>query len=745
MVDSSLLRFLASTEEKNNIAGSPKPLNKKRLRSGSTLTALKLPGNTSKYLCTLESVLFSTLLRDLDLPVKEERVIEEEKRSIRPLGVGDDEKGDLVDYLSSGELLTDITATDNTLQDDEFLQQYTCEHITKVMQSLGAERSVAFEIGYKVERLAFDRARRRSIRQFLRKRDYMWASPDGSGMDVDNELFDVPSVSDSGEDVHLNEMGGSNLESVINVLLHNGLIGTDIVSIMSHTPSLALMISGEEQILEEKAQRKVEVGSVLNSSEELMVDGIDETDTEDVATEVQTVYDASKQILRVLLCDSLGLRKYDARKIIRSCPGLLTSRGSHSAEQVIELMTSLGVSHSALARDKSYLPVLLSRSSSSLFRLVAFLSSDAVRMTVDSIGPLLRRKECSVLLDATALPVLLSRSSSSLFRLVAFLSSDAVRMTVDSIGPLLRRKECSVLLDATAPAEYSSLRKGMLTDGGVAVRIPDPNKLVSRSEDISNIYRRMRSTASFLRFSVGITDLSKVVASYPRVLLLDSLGQVSPVVSFLRDDIGLDQETLPKMIQAFPVILGVSVTEMRSVTDYLISIEVKADSLPKIIRAFPAVLTMNVRSKMKPVVEYLRSIGVVNVGRFITRIPPILGYSVEDELRPKWRFLSYVCECDFFEVVRFPAYFSYPLERVIAPRYHYLKIKGLPLQLVSADDVLRYGDKDFASMVAGDQDGGKRYAQFLKIWRSKVKERGGMTALQITDMVKKARPNALGG
>jgi len=570
MVDSSLLRFLASTEEKNNIAGSPKPLNKKRLRSGSTLTALKLPGNTSKYLCTLESVLFSTLLRDLDLPVKEERVIEEEKRSIRPLGVGDDEKGDLVDYLSSGELLTDITATDNTLQDDEFLQQYTCEHITKVMQSLGAERSVAFEIGYKVERLAFDRARRRSIRQFLRKRDYMWASPDGSGMDVDNELFDIPSVSDSGEDVHLNEMGGSNLESVINVLLHNGLIGTDIVSIMSHTPSLALMISGEEQILEEKAQRKVEVGSVLNSSEELMVDGIDETDTEDVATEVQTVYDASKQVLRLLLCDSLGLRKYDARKIIRSCPGLLTSRGSHSAEQVIELMTSLGVSHSALARDKSYLPVLL------------------------------------------------SRSSSSLFRLVAFLSSDAVRMTVDSIGPLLRRKECSVLLDATAPAEYSSLRKGMLTDGGVAVRIPDPNKLISRSEDISNIYRRMRSTASFLRFSVGITDLSKVVASYPRVLLLDSLGQVSPVVSFLRDDIGLDQETLPKMIQAFPVILGVSVTEMRSVTDYLISIEVKADSLPKIIRAFPAVLTMNVRSKMKPVVEYLRSIGVVNVGRFIT-------------------------------------------------------------------------------------------------------------------------------
>ena len=77
------------------------------------------------------------------------------------------------------------------------------------------------------------------------------------------------------------------------------------------------------------------------------------------------------------------------QQIIRSCPGLLTSRGSHSAEQVIELMTNLEVSHSSLARDKSYLPTLLSQSSSSLFRLVAFLNSDADRMTVDSICPLL--------------------------------------------------------------------------------------------------------------------------------------------------------------------------------------------------------------------------------------------------------------------------------------------------------------------------------------------------------------------
>ena len=46
-----------------------------------------------------------------------------------------------------------------------------------------------------------------------------------------------------------------------------------------------------------------------------MVDGIDKPDKEDVATEVQTVYDVSKRFLCLLLCDLLGLGKYDAQKV----------------------------------------------------------------------------------------------------------------------------------------------------------------------------------------------------------------------------------------------------------------------------------------------------------------------------------------------------------------------------------------------------------------------------------------------
>lgn len=73
-----------------------------------------------------------------------------------------------------------------------------------------------------------------------------------------------------------------------------------------------------------------------------------------------------------------------------------------------------------------------------------------------------------------------------------------------------------------------------------------------------------------------------------------------------------------------------------------------------------------------------------------------------------------MCDFGYFEVVRFPAYFSYPLDKVIVPRYEYLKAKAIPFQLVTIDEVLRYGDTDFARIVVGDRDGGALFSRFLE-------------------------------
>jgi hypothetical protein len=104
--------------------------------------------------------------------------------------------------------------------------------------------------------------------------------------------------------------------------------------------------------------------------------------------------------------------------------------------------------------------------------------------------------------------------------------------------------------------------------------------------------------------------------------------------------------------------------------------------------------------------------------KLCSRLPPVLGYSVERELRPKWEYLSRVCLYPSFELSAFPAYFSYPLDRVIKTRYEYLQfVKKSPTQLLALDLVVRYGDKDFAERVAKDTDGGVAFSKFAKLRR----------------------------
>ena len=88
---------------------------------------------------------------------------------------------------------------------------------------------------------------------------------------------------------------------------------------------------------------------------------------------------------------------------------------------------------------------------------------------------------------------------------------------------------------------------------------------------------------------------------------------------------------------------------------------------------------------------------------------------------PKWNYLRCVCPFPSFEVGRFPAYFSYPLERVIKSRYEYLRdVKRLPVQMLPVDDILRFGDNDFANIIAKD-DGGTEYASYAMERNGKLK------------------------
>jgi len=215
-----------------------------------------------------------------------------------------------------------------------------------------------------------------------------------------------------------------------------------------------------------------------------------------------------------------------------------------------------------------------------------------------------------------------------IFRLVAFLSSDCIKMPFESIGPVIRRMECEKLLDAVAPISNSpsslKAQPTNITDftttctNSLTLDSFLTNDTSSKSRQVDETYKQMMSTATFLVENVQISDLGKVISSFPSALLLDRDTQIRPSLEFLMTVVGIDMDEIPRIIESFPLLLAANVTNMDIATQYLLSLEVSPDVIGSIVRAFPSILTLSVEEKMMPVVAFLKQIGVTNIGRFVT-------------------------------------------------------------------------------------------------------------------------------
>lgn len=586
-----------------------------------------------------------------------------------------------------------------------WLGQYNRYRVASVLvgeDGQQVEESLALAAGERVQSQALSRTARRRVREFLKERDRAWtASTEDSTSDGTSNSGAAAAAAGNGKPQSSSKAAvepvipSYGMQDVVDMFLSYGFTAKDIAEIFIHSPGVALM---------RPRPKRVSAATIT------FFDGSNDTDTRAITTDDngndnvftissgngETLQETVDRVFVNLLQGTLKLRKYDARKVIRNCPALLTMRGSRSAEHIIVLLQQLGVSTNSIARDKNALPTLLSRSPAAIFRLIAFLSSDAVRMPMNKIGPLLRRSECQELLDTVApVPAATDSSSSS----SSAVSNDHMETYNDD--------------GATDPGVVSAL-------WGRSSQI--------RRERINDIYRNMTATAWTIRHEIGTEDLGKVIAAYPNVLLLDAEHQILPVAHYLMEELGVWEDDLPRVLQLYPALLGMQVSQMKSVASYLLELEVAPETLSSIFRSFPALLTLNVENDMGAVVDFLRTtVGISNLGRFVSRLPPILGYSVPNELEPKWEFLQSIVTDARFELSRFPAYFSYPLERV-KTRFQYLRqVKRLPRQLLSLDQVLRWGDKDFATKIARDVDNGVAFREFAQECKRKRQPTVGAT------------------
>ena len=254
----------------------------------------------------------------------------------------------------------------------------------------------------------------------------------------------------------------------------------------------------------------------------------------------------------------------------------------------------------------------------------------------------------------------------------------------------------------------------------------------------------VRRAVEVLVDEIGVRRLENVVRAYPRALVKNREDLLEP--ARLLQDVGLEREDVVLVIEAFPLLFGLEPLATRGVLAFWRDeLGLKKNDVPRVCRAFPSLLGVDVQ-KQRKVVAFLREIGVVNVARFATRLPPVLAYDVDADLRPKMAHLA-ASALSVYDVVRFPAYFSYPLDTVIRPRTAFLESYGLPLTRFELKTLFTPGDAQFAKRVVGAAPA--EYAAFKAAFMKELanptpKPRGGLLAAfvkpEITSATGKAFP-----
>lgn len=410
------------------------------------------------------------------------------------------------------------------------------------------------------------------------------------------------------------------------------------------------------------------------------------------------------------LVDYGGFTGSDAAQMLSSCPPLsqATNATGDMAQTVSFMFEVLGMKKGEVRRVARAQPRLL-------------------------LGDVEAADEPPVIFDTGACPAVLATSSGGPLAPPSR-PPGSIRDTVDLLRYVglreKRIKEMVVrwpqLLDIELPqllavTDYLAVIPGFWV--GCSDDLDVPRRPRARRGGLGALYRQapwlltasvgdqLRPSVEFLRTQGGVADLEKVVRAYPRCLITPPAEMRVVLDALVR--YGVDEADLGRLVESFPLVFGLSPADtMDPAVAYWRQLGVKDDDVARICRAFPSLLGVRVDC-MKQSVAFLQEIGVTNLGRFVTRLPPVLAYDVDTVLRPKMQF-AVRHALSVYDVARFPAFFSYPLDAIIQPRAEFLAAQSKhTLAGLGLNVVLPPKDADFAKLAGSSP---QAYAAFKQTY-----------------------------
>ncbi|XP_047171143.1 transcription termination factor MTERF2, chloroplastic isoform X1 [Vigna umbellata] len=203
----------------------------------------------------------------------------------------------------------------------------------------------------------------------------------------------------------------------------------------------------------------------------------------------------------------------------------------------------------------------------------------------------------------------------------------------------------------------------------------------------------------FAKLGVRKKKLSQVITRSPQLLLRKPKDFLQIVLLF--ENMDLDKETIGRILARCPEIFASSINKtLQRKIEFLGRVGICKAFLPGVIRKYPELLVSDIDKTLLLRIIYLMKLGLSEeeIAFMVRTFSPLLGYSIEGVLKPKIEFLVNSMERPVRDVVSYPRYFSYSLEKKIKPRYWVLKRRDIKCSL---KDMLGKNDEEFAAEFMG--------------------------------------------
>ncbi|KAL5972275.1 hypothetical protein ACLOJK_041530 [Asimina triloba] len=266
----------------------------------------------------------------------------------------------------------------------------------------------------------------------------------------------------------------------------------------------------------------------------------------------------------------------------------------------------------------------------------------------------------------------------------------------------------------------------------------------------------------YLEMGLNTKDFGTMVFDYPKALGFFSLEEMKRKVQYLKE-FGLTSEDVGRLLAFKPQLMGCSIEEKwKPLVKYLYYLGVHRDGMRKILTVKPMIFCVDLDKTIVPKVCFFRDIGIQDeaiggvlviflmtkagvskrdIGKVLALEPELLGCSITDKLetnvkyflslgislqclgemiadfpmllrynadvlRPKYRYLRRTMIRPLQDLIEFPRFFSYSLDRRIIPRYKILVEKRINFKLRY---MLTGSDEDFSMRVEAAMERRKKF------------------------------------